>query len=52
MMINTVMEMKKYIQGGVECQRLYMPIAYILLQKQEIVLCICLLLCDAGQKYD
>ena len=52
MMINTVMEMKNIARVVLDTNVLYMLIACIFLQKRGIVLCICLLLCDAGQKYD
>lgn len=52
MMINTLIEMEKYSQAVLNTHVSYMSFAYILFQKREILLCIGLMLCDSGQKYD
>ena len=52
MMINTVIAMEKYSQGGVEYSCFVYVFCIYLVSKKEILLCIGLMLCDSGQKYD
>lgn len=52
MMINTLIEMENIARAVLNTHISYMSFAYILFQKWEILLCIGLMLCDSGQKYD